>query len=93
MTVPGDNGAISKGASQYDESDFDGLEVESSNDFAAVPDAFQRLWTPHRLVYITAGPQPHADECPFCVAPSLSDEKSLIVARGTTCYGLLYLFP
>ena len=93
MTVPGDNGAISKGASQYDESDFDGLEVESSNDFAAVPDAFQRLWTPHRLVYITAGPQPHADECPFCVAPSLSDEKSLIVARGTTCYVLLNLFP
>jgi ATP adenylyltransferase len=79
--------------SGYDASDFEGTGIESSADFAAVPDAFQRLWTPHRLVYIKAGPQPHKDECPFCVAPSLSDEKALIVARGKTCYVLLNLFP
>ena len=77
----------------YDASDFEGIGIESSADFAAVPDAFQRLWTPHRLVYITAGPQPHRDECPFCIAPSLSDEITLIVARGETCYVLLNLFP
>ena len=93
MSVPVDDGAAKDGASKYDASDFDGIEIESSADFAAVPDTFQRLWTPHRLVYITAGPQPHKDACPFCAAPSLSDEKSLIVARGETCYVLLNLFP
>ena len=77
----------------YGPEEFDGVEIESSGDFAAVPDAFQRLWTPHRLVYIKAGPQPHTDECPFCVAPSMTDEKALIVARGKTCYVLLNLFP
>jgi ATP adenylyltransferase len=37
------------------------MEVESSRDFAAVPDAFQRLWTPHRMVYIEAGPEPRGE--------------------------------
>jgi ATP adenylyltransferase len=71
----------------------DGIEVESSSDFAAIPDAFQRLWTPHRMVYIQNGEQPHIDECPFCRAPTLSDEEGLIVARGRTAYVLLNLFP
>ena len=93
MSVPVDDGAAGDGASKYDASDFDGIEIESSADFAAVPDTFQRLWTPHRLVYIKAGPQPHKDACPFCAAPSLSDEQSLIVARGETSYVLLNLFP
>lgn len=78
-------------ASAWDE--FGETGIESSAEFAAVPDAFQRLWTPHRLVYIEAGPKPHEDECPFCVAPTMSDEKALIVARGTLCYVLLNLFP
>ena len=67
--------------------------AESSFDFAAVPDAFQRLWTPHRLVYVETGQQPVAHECPFCVAPELGDEQALIVARGEHCYVLLNLFP
>ncbi|WP_378146571.1 HIT family protein [Cnuibacter sp. UC19_7] len=71
----------------------DDVEIESSADFAAVPDAFQRLWTPHRMVYIQNGEQPHIDECPFCRAPKLSDEEGLIVARGTYAYVLLNLFP
>jgi len=58
-----------------------------------VPDNFQRLWTPHRLVYIQNGQQPAADECPFCLAPAGSDEDGLIVYRGTTCFVLLNLFP
>ena len=58
-----------------------------------VPDEFQRLWTPHRMAYIKAGPQPLRDACPFCAAPELSDEEALIVARGTTAYVLLNLFP
>ncbi|MEY2674068.1 MAG: hypothetical protein RLZZ514_633 [Actinomycetota bacterium] len=66
---------------------------EDAADFAAVPDAFQRLWTPHRLVYIQQGQQPADDECPFCIAPSLEDEQSLIVKRGAHAFVLLNLFP
>lgn len=58
-----------------------------------VPDNFQRLWTPHRLIYIQNGQQPPADECPFCLAPAGNDEDGLIVYRGTTCFVLLNLFP
>ncbi|MEJ3405942.1 HIT domain-containing protein [Rathayibacter sp. YIM 133350] len=75
------------------QNEFPGVPVEHSSDFAAVPDAFQRLWTPHRMVYIDAGEQPHKDSCPFCVAPTLDDETALIVARGTHAYALLNLFP
>ncbi|MCU1425448.1 MAG: hypothetical protein JWM51_1739 [Microbacteriaceae bacterium] len=76
--------------------DYDGTEyrdVESVNDFAAVPDAFQRLWTPHRIAYIQSGQESGADVCPFCIAPTLSDEKALIVARGEHAFVLLNLFP
>ena len=76
-----------------DRTEFDDGEVESAADFAAVPDAFQRLWTPHRLVYIQDGQQPAKDACPFCLAPSMEDEKGLIVARGEHAYVLLNLFP
>ncbi len=67
--------------------------TEDGGEFAAVPDAFQRLWTPHRMAYIQAGPQPLRDECPFCAAPDKADEDGLIVARGETAYVLLNLFP
>ena len=76
--------------------DYDGTEyenIESTGDFAAVPDAFQRLWTPHRIAYIQSGQQPSKDTCPFCVAPTLTDEQALIVARGTHAFVLLNLFP
>jgi ATP adenylyltransferase len=76
--------------------DYDGTDyenVESSNEFAAVPDSFQRLWTPHRIAYIQNGQQPGDDECPFCIAPTLDDEKALIVARGEHAFVLLNLFP
>jgi ATP adenylyltransferase len=72
----------------------DDAELEASSEFAGVPDAFQRLWTPHRMVYIennSSGANDDSD--PFCVAPTLSDEKALIVARGTTAYVLLNLYP
>ena len=87
--------------------DYDGTEFasgESTGDFAAVPDAFQRLWTPYRFAYVTrATRDPGAGdvgtgeaeeaECPFCLAPRLSDEQALIVARGTHAYVLLNLYP
>ena len=71
----------------------DDEQLESSSEFAGVPDAFQRLWTPHRMVYIEKNQGPKDDVDPFCVAPTLSDEKALIVARGTTAYVLLNLYP
>ncbi len=60
---------------------------------AGVPDQFQRLWTPHRMAYIQAGPQPLRDACPFCAAPEKSDDDGLIVHRGRSAYVLLNLFP
>ncbi|WP_371740018.1 HIT domain-containing protein [Frigoribacterium sp. VKM Ac-2836] len=71
----------------------EGTPAESSADFAAAPDAFQRLWTPHRAVYVEAGHDAHDDSCPFCSAPSRSDDEALIVARGQHAYVLLNLFP
>ena len=76
--------------------DYDGTEypdAESSTRFAGIPDGFQRLWTPHRIAYIQAGPAPLDGECVFCTAPTLSDEEALIVHRGRSAYVILNLFP
>ncbi|HEV7742972.1 MAG TPA: HIT domain-containing protein [Pseudolysinimonas sp.] len=80
--------------------DYDGTEypdsmVDSSTQFAGIPDGFQRLWTPHRLAYIERGQSsPEAGpECVFCTAPALTDEQALIVHRGALGYVLLNLFP
>ncbi|MEY4061227.1 MAG: hypothetical protein RIQ31_889 [Actinomycetota bacterium] len=67
--------------------------MEMSSDLPGVPNAFQHLWTPHRLVYIQNGQQPADEDCPFCLAPEKSDEESLIVFRGVHAYALLNLFP
>ncbi len=70
--------------------------VGSSDSLAGVPDAFQRLWTPHRMLYITGENKPtdpSASACPFCRAPGQSDADALIVHRGETCYVVLNLYP
>ena len=69
--------------------------VTDGFELAGVPDAFQRLWTPHRLAYIKGGQEQVTSEqtCPFCRAPHLSDEESLIVHRGAHAFVLLNLFP
>src|SRR5690625_270176 len=63
----------------------------------AVPDAYHRLWTPHRMAYIDGEAKPRSDEagadCPFCRAPGQPDEDSLIVTRSEQCYVVLNLFP
>jgi ATP adenylyltransferase len=65
--------------------------------FAGTPDAFGRLWTPHRMAYIKGEGKPSGpgqDEgCVFDRAPQLSDEESLIVARGSLVYAVLNLYP
>ncbi len=59
-----------------------------------VPDAFQRLWTPHRRAYVKGGQQDYTENtCPFCAAPTRSDEESLIVARGEHAFVVLNLYP
>ena len=72
-------------------------DAESTDDFAlaGTPDAFERLWTPHRLAYVSKGQSQVTDEasCPFCTAPQRDDESSLIVTRGTTCYVVMNLYP
>ncbi|MFZ2964584.1 MAG: HIT domain-containing protein [Rhodoglobus sp.] len=77
----------------YDGSDLG--EVEDGAAFAAVPDAFQRLWTPYRIAYIKTNQEqePETEDCPFCVAPTLADEDALIVHRGEHAYVLLNLYP
>ncbi|HUS22977.1 MAG TPA: HIT domain-containing protein [Aeromicrobium sp.] len=61
-----------------------------------VPDAFQRLWTPHRIAYVKGENKPESgeqDECPFCRIPTLDDVEGLIVHRGETAYVVLNLYP
>lgn len=63
-----------------------------------VPDELDRLWTPHRMAYVTgsdapAGGYDEPDGCPFCRAPKLSDDRSLVVARGELVYAVLNLYP
>ncbi|WP_240640717.1 HIT domain-containing protein [Microbacterium sp. 10M-3C3] len=67
--------------------------LTAAAELPGVPDEFQRLWTPHRMAYIQAGPEPLREACPFDEAPLKSDEDGLIVARGRTAYVLLNLFP
>ncbi|MDQ2837503.1 MAG: HIT domain-containing protein [Actinomycetota bacterium] len=65
-------------------------------EFAGVPDVFQRLWTPHRMVYIGGAGKPASDaaqHCPFCEIPARSDSDGLIVARGKLVYAVLNLYP
>lgn len=61
---------------------------------AGISDEIQRLWTPHRMVYLQGEGKPRGDsECPFCVIPTYSDEQSLVVARGESVYAVLNLYP
>ncbi|WP_230879610.1 HIT domain-containing protein [Planomonospora sp. ID67723] len=64
---------------------------------AGTPDAFARLWTPHRMAYIKGENKPTGagpgDGCPFCDIPKLSDEDGLVVARGEKVYAVLNLYP
>ena len=63
---------------------------------AGMPDAWQRLWAPHRLGYIRGENRPMASNdvpCPFCNIPTMSDEDGLIVHRGKEAYVVMNLYP
>ena len=60
------------------------------------PDAFERLWTPHRIVYIKGENKPATDaevDCPFCRIPQMDDAEGLVVRRGDVAYAVLNLYP
>jgi ATP adenylyltransferase len=59
-------------------------------------DDLERLWTPHRMAYITGENKPSdasAEECPFCRIPQLDDEAGLVVHRGEATFVVLNLYP
>ena len=69
---------------------------ESPAGLAGDPDGFERLWTPHRMVYIGGENKPadrSAEQCPFCRAPTMDDETGLVVHRGELAYVVLNLYP
>ena len=49
------------------------------------------LWTPWRYAYVTGADK--ATSCIFCDASKQTDEKALIVYRGTHCYVILNTYP
>ena len=64
---------------------------------AGLRDAFERLYTPHRMAYIKGEGKPSTsdagDGCPFCRIPTLPDDEGLIVHRGMLVYAVLNLYP
>lgn len=81
MSVPEDDSAV----------------VEPPGLLAGDPDGLQRLWTPHRAVYLGGENKPTgdgADTCPFCRAAAADDDAEvLVVARGRVVFALLNLYP
>jgi ATP adenylyltransferase len=61
-----------------------------------MPDAWARLWAPHRLDYLRGENRPLAGNeitCPFCEIPTMSDEDGLVVHRGSRAYVVMNLYP
>ncbi len=60
------------------------------------PDDLERLWTPHRMAYISGENKPSdasQGQCPFCRIPGLPDEEGLVVHRGEHVFAVLNLYP
>jgi ATP adenylyltransferase len=62
-----------------------------------VSDAWERLYTPHRMVYLRGEGKPSSDsegqDCPFCRAPEAPVDEGLVIARGVEVYAVLNLYP
>ncbi|GAB2486256.1 HIT domain-containing protein [Luteococcus sediminum] len=72
------------------------VRIDPAESMAGVPDAFQRLWTPHRMAYIKGDSKPidaTEKQCPFCTKPKGPDDEGLIVHRGEHCFVVMNLFP
>ena len=65
-------------------------------DSTGMPDAWARLWAPHRLDYLRGENRPLAGNeitCPFCDIPAMNNEEGLVVHRGTHAYVVMNLYP
>lgn len=75
----------------------DPVVVQRRGALAGDPDGLQRLWVPHRMVYLGGQDKPSGDGpgdgCPFCRVPGGGDEEGLVVARGATAFVVLNLYP
>ena len=65
---------------------------------ASGPDGLERLWTPHRMAYISGEDRPEGGYerpagCPFCLAPGRPEAETLVVARGVLVFAVLNLYP
>src|SRR3712207_617151 len=72
--------------------DAGGPEAEL-RDGVGTSDRFRRLWTPHRLAYITSASTDAEQGCPFCRIPGLPDHEGLVIARDEAVYAVLNLHP
>ena len=69
-------------------------QVVVSSDDGGPATVFEHLWTPYRMAYIRGEGKPTGEhDCPFCLIPTMSDEDGLIVARGSTVFAVLNLYP
>ncbi|RBP63923.1 ATP adenylyltransferase [Brevibacterium sanguinis] len=94
--TPGTGAGAGPDADAQDRLVEDGVDFEAAAGYPGEPDGFQRLWTPHRMVYIGGQDKPKDSgiaECPFCASPTKSDAEGLIVARGDEVYAVLNLYP
>ena len=72
------------------------VEIEPEGLRPGDPDGFERLWTPHRMVYIAGENKPTTPDetdCPFCTIPARADRDALIVHRAELAYVVLNLYP
>ncbi|MEQ7122983.1 HIT domain-containing protein [Actinopolymorpha sp. B11F2] len=73
------------------------MEEPERQEGVGTPDAFERLWTPHRMAYILGENKPRGsgagDGCPFCEIPEHDDAEGLVVRRGAVTYAVLNLYP
>ncbi len=71
--------------------------TEPAWELAGAGDGFERLWTPHRMVYLQGEDKPAdsgaGSQCPFCRAPQGPDEDGLVVHRGAVAFVVLNLYP
>jgi ATP adenylyltransferase len=91
--TPQDAGRPNRDQADVDHQD---VEIEEASARPGVPDAFERMWTPHRMVYISGENKPpsgNADVCPFCLIPDSDDADALIVHRGELTFAVLNLYP
>ncbi|MGW6451210.1 HIT family hydrolase, partial [Isoptericola sp. NPDC055063] len=67
-----------------------------AGEFGPPEDGMQRLWTPHRMVYIGGQDKP-ADgsvaQCPFCRIPAGGEKERPVVAPREECSAVFHPSP